>query len=67
MLVYLYLQGKKNSSSHRPYVLNLKSCRLFWDLPNAKGHGTMIANFPLVSYQERFAEGDPSLINFRRL
>lgn len=39
--------GQKNSSSHRPYVLNLYSCRLRWDLPNAKGHGTMIANFPL--------------------
>ena len=39
--------GQKNSSSHRPYVLNLNSYRLRWDLPNAKGHGTMITTFPL--------------------
>ena len=39
--------GQKNLSSHRPYVLNLNSCRFRWDLPDAKGHGTMIANFPL--------------------
>ena len=25
--------GQKNLSSHRPYVLNLNSCRFRWDLP----------------------------------
>ena len=42
-----FFTGQKNSSSHRPYVLNLNSCRFRWDLPHAKGHGTRIANFPL--------------------
>lgn len=44
---YIFIYRAKNSSSHRPHVLNMKSCRLRWDLPKAKGHGTMITNFPL--------------------
>ena len=61
--------GRKNSISHRPYVLNLNSCRFRWDLPltpiRPRNYDCKLS--VIFSYQKRFAERDPSLNNFRGL